>query len=118
MAGMGDAMPPGATNWCMRHLGPAIASAGTIGNAVVSNVRGTPIPLYTAGARIEALYPMSLLAPSQGLNITVVSYMGRVDVGFTVDPELVPDPWSLAAGIPAALAELRSLAAARTREAA
>jgi hypothetical protein len=29
-----------------------------------------------------------------------------VDFGFTVDPELVPDAWSLAAGIPAALREL------------
>jgi hypothetical protein len=65
----------------------------------VSNVRGTPVPLYVAGAKIECMYPLSLLVSGQGLNITVVSYMDRVDVGFTVDPDQVQDPWALADGI-------------------
>ena len=49
---------------------------------------------------------MSLLAPGQGLNVTAVSYRGNVDFGFTVDPDLVPDPWALAEAIPQALGEL------------
>jgi hypothetical protein len=73
-------------------------------------VRGTPVPLYIGGARIESMYPLSILAPTQGLNITAVSYCGRIDVGFTVDPDLVPDPWLLADGIPLALEELKAAA--------
>jgi diacylglycerol O-acyltransferase len=69
-------------------------------------VRGTPVPLYVAGARIETMYPLSILMPSQGLNITVVSYMGKIDVGFIADPGLVEDVWALAEEIPGALAEL------------
>jgi len=79
------------------------------GNAVVSNVRGTPVPLYSAGARIECMYPLSVLAPGQGLNITAVSYMDRVDIGFTVDPDLVSDPWSLAEGVTLGMEELRAV---------
>ena len=106
LAGMGDAFPPGLTNLFMRTLGPSMASMMTPGNVLVSNVRGTPVPLYVAGARIETKYPLSLLMPSQGLNITVVSYMGRVDVGFIADPDLVDDVWALAEAVPGALAEL------------
>lgn len=79
-------------------------------NVVISNVRGTPVPLYTAGTRIESMYPMSGLVPGQGLNLTVISYMGRMDFGFAVDPDLVPDAWELAEGIPRAFADLQAAA--------
>ncbi|MBW2270037.1 MAG: wax ester/triacylglycerol synthase family O-acyltransferase [Deltaproteobacteria bacterium] len=96
LAGMGEAMPPALTGLLMRANS---AGLGMPGNVVVSNVRGTPVPLYVAGAKIECMYPLSLLVSGQGLNITVVSYMDRVDVGFTVDPDQVSDPWALADGI-------------------
>ena len=102
MAGLGDALPPSLTGLLMQA-----ATAVRIFNVVVSNVRGTPVPLYTAGARIESMYPLSLLADSQGLNLTVVSYMDHVDFGFVADPDLVPDIWDLADGVPAAVEELR-----------
>ena len=79
-------------------------------NCVVSNVPSSPEPLYIAGARIEAMVPISMLSATQGLNITVVSYVDRMDFGFTVDPELVPDPWFLSDGIPIALEELKEAA--------
>ena len=71
--------------------------------ATISNVPGPPMPLYTAGARMESMYPMSVLVPGNGLNITVVSYMGNMDFGFTCDPDLIPDPWYLAEGVENAL---------------
>ena len=40
------------------------------------------------------------------LNVTVISYIDRMDFGFTVDPDLVPDPWDMADRIPSALDEL------------
>ncbi len=55
----------------------------------------------------EATYPISIIMPGMGLNITVLSYVDRVDFGFTVDPELIPDPWYLADGVPLALEELK-----------
>ncbi|MDJ0851652.1 MAG: wax ester/triacylglycerol synthase family O-acyltransferase [Myxococcota bacterium] len=117
MAGIGESLAPGVVGLLMRSSGDAAVS-WMPANVVVSNVRGTPVPLYTAGAKIECMYPLSVLAPSQGLNITVVSYMGRVDVGFTVDPDLVPDAWALADGIVPALEELEEAARARVRGAA
>lgn len=75
-------------------------------NFVVSNVRGTQAPLYTAGAKIESMYPLSMVQSGQGLNVTVFSYAGRVDFGFTVDPHLLPDYWGLAEGVEPALVEL------------
>jgi diacylglycerol O-acyltransferase len=106
LAGLGDAFPPGLTNLFMRTLAPSLAPVMTPGNVLVSNVRGTPVPLYVAGARIETMYPLSILMPSQGLNVTVVSYMGKVDVGWIADPDLVDDIWGLAEEVPRALAEL------------
>ena len=61
----------------------------------VSNVRGAPVPLYLAGARLEAGYPFGPLADGLGLNVSVMSYDGRLDVGITVCPDRVPDPWAL-----------------------
>jgi WS/DGAT/MGAT family acyltransferase len=110
LAALGESLAPGAVGWLMRGLGAAPEQAPLPGNFVVSNVRATPVPLYMAGARIESLMPMSLLQSGQGLNVTVVSYTDRLDVGITVDPDVVPDAWSLAEQFPAALEELESAA--------
>jgi diacylglycerol O-acyltransferase / wax synthase len=101
---LGDAAPPRFINLAIRALSSAGVSVPV--NVAVSNVVGPPFSLYTAGARIEHVFPMSVLLPGAGLNVTTFTYDGLVDFGLTVDPELVPDAWSLAAGIPAALREL------------
>jgi diacylglycerol O-acyltransferase / wax synthase len=41
-----------------------------------------------------------------GLNVTVFSYMDRLDFGLQVDPDLVPDVWVIAEQISASLAAL------------
>jgi len=101
---LGDAAPPRLINLAFRALTGAGVSIPM--NVAVSNVVGPPVALYTAGARIEHIYPMSVLLPGIGLNVTTFTYRERMDFGFTVDPELIPDAWSLAEGIPAALREL------------
>jgi hypothetical protein len=53
---------------------------------------------------------MSVLQTGQGLNATVVSYMGKMDFGFTVDPDLVPDVHELTAEVERAFEELQSAA--------
>jgi WS/DGAT/MGAT family acyltransferase len=75
-------------------------------NTVISNVPGSPTPLYLAGARLEALHPVSAIIDGVGLNITVMSYCGGLDFGIVADRELVPDPWPLAAALRRAQEEL------------
>jgi WS/DGAT/MGAT family acyltransferase len=60
-------------------------------NLFVSNVPGPNVPLYYAGAKLLAYYPMSAIADGQGLNITVISYLGRMFFGLIACRELVPD---------------------------
>jgi diacylglycerol O-acyltransferase / wax synthase len=75
-------------------------------NLCISNVPGVPVPLYCAGARVLGEYPISTIAPGMGLNITVLSYQGRMDVGIVADREQMPDAWPLADGMRDELAEL------------
>ena len=60
-------------------------------NLVISNVPGPQIPLYLAGARLEANYPVSVITDGMGLNITVMSYCGHLDFGLVADREQMPD---------------------------
>jgi diacylglycerol O-acyltransferase len=75
-------------------------------NLVVSSIPGPPVPLYCAGAALEATYPMGPLLPGSGLNVTVLTNLGNVDVGVLACPDLVPDVAEVATGFEAAVAEL------------
>jgi diacylglycerol O-acyltransferase len=91
--------PPLVVNALM-HLTPAERIPEMMGvNLVVSNVRGSELPMYVGGARAEAVYPMSIITPGGGLNVTCLSYAGQVHFGLTIDPDLVPDPWALVDGL-------------------
>jgi WS/DGAT/MGAT family acyltransferase len=65
-------------------------------NVVISNVPGPRQPLYFAGSRLCHQFPVSIVTDGLGLNITVMSYLDRLDFGVIVDRELVPDVWDLA----------------------
>jgi hypothetical protein len=60
-------------------------------NLVISNVPGPREPLYLELAQLEHYYPVSSVAETQGLNITVQSYCGTLDFGLVSCRELVPD---------------------------
>lgn len=60
-------------------------------NVVISNVPGPPIPLYLAGAQLQANYPVSVITDGAGLNITVLSYLDHVDVGIIACRDQMPD---------------------------
>jgi len=79
-------------------------------NLIVSNVQGPPLPLYIAGARLVASYPIGPLLDGGGLNITAMSYLDQIDFGYVVCPEIVEDPWQLADATSAAFAELEKAA--------
>ncbi len=84
-------------------------------NLIVSNVPGPPIPLYCAGARLEAHYPVSVITDGVGLNITVMSYRDKIDFGIVVDHDMVDDAWTLMESCAEALDELLEVICGRRR---
>jgi WS/DGAT/MGAT family acyltransferase len=106
--GMAESFAPVAMKALARFGAAAADRIPLPGNAVVSNVRMTDFPLYIAGAKIVGMVPMSVLAPTQGLNITVVTYCGELHFGVIADPRLCPEPWQIAEGIAKSLVELQA----------
>ncbi|MGH8443065.1 MAG: WS/DGAT/MGAT family O-acyltransferase, partial [Nevskiaceae bacterium] len=94
-----QSLPRGAlTQYTMLVMAPYILSLVTgiggrtrpVFNVTISNVPGPDKPLYFQGARLEAMYPLSLLAHGGALNITCVSYDGKLNFGFTGARDTLP----------------------------
>jgi WS/DGAT/MGAT family acyltransferase len=75
-------------------------------NLIVSNVPGPDFPLYLAGARLVAMYPLGPIIEGAGINITVFSYLDSVYVGVQGCWDLVPDITTIAQGMNESLAAL------------
>jgi diacylglycerol O-acyltransferase len=60
-------------------------------NVMISNVQGPGGPLYCAGARVEAYFPLSQVVQGQALNITMMSYNRVLHVGLLADGDLPLD---------------------------
>lgn len=69
--------------------------AGVTSNVVISNVPGPPTPVYIAGARVEAFYPVGGVIEGFGFSTIVFSYCADLQVGFTSTGGTA-DPWRLA----------------------
>ncbi|MBS3805447.1 MAG: wax ester/triacylglycerol synthase family O-acyltransferase [Oleiphilaceae bacterium] len=65
-------------------------------NVTISNVPGPEDTLYYEGARLEAMYPVSLIAHGGALNITCLSYAGSLNFGFTGCRDTLPSMQRLA----------------------
>jgi diacylglycerol O-acyltransferase / wax synthase len=98
------ALPPGLVHDVTAFAIPALAGrasrvAGELGlmqrvnpfNLVVSNVPGPNIPVYLGGSKVTEYYPVSTIPDGQGLNITVLGYLGTLHFGLVACRELVPD---------------------------
>jgi diacylglycerol O-acyltransferase / wax synthase len=79
-------------------------------NLVISNVPGPREPLYLAGARLEAHYPVSAVVDGVGLNMTIMSYRDHIDLGVVTDRDQVRDPWPLVRGAARKLEEFEAVA--------
>jgi diacylglycerol O-acyltransferase len=75
-------------------------------NVVVSNVPGPERRLYFRGWRLQAIYPLSIPFNGYALNITVQSYAGTLNFGFTGCREALPHLQRLAVYSGEALEEL------------
>ena len=56
-----------------------------------SNVRGSPMPVYIAGAQLLENYPIGPLA-GVAFNLTLLSYLGSLDMGLNIDAAAVAEP--------------------------
>lgn len=83
-----------------------LSGARPVHNLVISNVPGPQVPLYYLGNEVKSMYPLGPIFHGSGLNITVMSLTGKLDVGIVSCPELLPDLWDLADDFAVALDEL------------
>jgi diacylglycerol O-acyltransferase len=75
-------------------------------NAIVSNVPGPRERVKIAGAQLADVFSVGPLTEGIGLNVTVWSYVDRMNFSLLACPDLLPDVDVLASYFPAALAEL------------
>ena len=59
-------------------------------NLIISNVPGSEKPLYWNGARLQALYPASIVFNGQAMNITLASYLDKIEFGITACSKVIP----------------------------
>jgi diacylglycerol O-acyltransferase len=90
-------LPAGVVGGMLKHV-----------DFLASDVPGVTVPLYLAGARVEAWYPFG---PTIGasVNVTLMSYVDTCCIGVNVDTGAVPDPDSLMAALVEGFAEVLTL---------
>lgn len=82
-----------------RHLPPVF-------NVVITNVPGSPIPLFLDGAPLRNLCGMAGIYDGVGLCFVVMSYLDRLSIGITSTPTMLKDPERLRRHLEIALEEL------------
>jgi diacylglycerol O-acyltransferase / wax synthase len=109
MLGASQVMMPALFVGASRAAALIAGLGGASANLIISNVPGPPAPIYVAGARVEALYPVGGIVEGFGFTTIVFSYDGGLDLGFVVDRDSPADPWRLAAAFERSQQELLAL---------
>jgi WS/DGAT/MGAT family acyltransferase len=91
------------------HVRPAF-------NVTVSNVPGPRERLYWNGARLEGMYPVSIVTDGMAINITVTSYVDSLDFGIVACRKSVPGAQRLIDHLETALVELEDAAGLKGAE--
>ena len=78
-------------------------------DVVTSNVPGAPVPIYIAGARLEANFGFGPLSGA-ACNVTVLSYMDELHLAVSTDPAAVADPETFVACLRDGVGEIEKLA--------
>ncbi len=81
-------------------------------NVAISNVPGSKVPVYLAGARMTDYFPVSIVGHGIALNITVQSHVDRLCFGLIACRRAVPDVHAIGVQIERAMETLRKLVAA------
>ena len=77
-------------------------------SAVMTNVPGPSEQLYFVGVPLRGLMFWVPTPAQLGLGISIISYAGKVLVGFATDASLAPNPKEIVAGFEAEVAEMQS----------
>jgi WS/DGAT/MGAT family acyltransferase len=85
-------------------------------STVISNVPGPREPMYWSGARLEGLYPASIVFDGFALNITLVTYVDKVDFGIVACRRTLPQVQRLIDYLEDALVELEEVTGLRKAE--
>ena len=105
--------------WLMGTLASLYGRSGLsnslppLANVLISNVPGPSVPLYVGGLRMTGYWPLSIVEHGVGLNITLMSYAGKLCLGLTAARCAVPDVQILAGDFLGAFEELRSCTIAK-----
>ena len=75
-------------------------------NLPISNVPGPQQQSYFNGARVDEVYPVSVVYDGMALNVTVCSYADRIGMGYVADRDVLPGIDDLIPLTERALAEL------------
>jgi hypothetical protein len=105
MSQLGDRIPP-----VWQALPGMFSVPSTLFNTVSTNLPGPQIPLYLGGSELLDWYPLGPLSSGIGLFVAILSYNGKLTMGTTVDPNLVPDVWELSGYLQESYEELRKAA--------
>ena len=98
LATIGNLLPTALATRILRDQARAVDFAA-------SNLRGAPVPLWLAGARVLADYPIGPLTAA-ALNVSLLSFDGMCHIGVHSDAGAVHDPARLVTLIEQAFAEL------------
>ena len=79
-------------------------------NIIVTNVPGSPVPLYLLGAPMRESYPMVPLFSNQAVGIALFSYAGGLYWGINADWDAMPDLHDLIEALRLEFEELHRLA--------
>ncbi|WP_326548071.1 wax ester/triacylglycerol synthase family O-acyltransferase [Mycolicibacterium sp. ND9-15] len=106
LADVTQALPPPLFGVALEVMSHSPLKHTPIHNVVISNVAGPQTELYAMGAELKALYPLGPIFHGSGLNITVLSLSGKLNIGIISCRKLVGDLWDLADRFEAELEEL------------
>ena len=93
------------------RVGAANAHAPVF-NCVVTNVPGSRVPLFFAGAKMVAMYGTGPVFDGMGLINTIYSYTDTIAISFTSDRTMMPDPDAYADALRGAFEALKAAALA------
>lgn len=99
-AGSIDGFVEDLASWIPRGLLSLFTAAkGSSVNTLMTAIAGSPKPLYSMGAEMEAMYTHVPLSQGIGLATTLMSYNGKLYWGFNGDYDLLPDIELVAQGV-------------------
>ena len=78
-------------------------------NVIISNVPGPKQPLHFNGARIEGMYPVSIVVDGQALNLTLTSYVDKLELGVIACRRTLPRIQRLLEYLEIGLSELEGI---------